>query len=76
MKSYKYYITLLSIVSLFSCQDEYLQEIIPTTTDLVESRAVYDNYVEWDNTSTLNYKYGSEVIKTLTVPWAAGQARL
>ena len=75
MKSYKYYITLLSIVSLFSCQDEYLQEIIPTTTDLVESRAVYDNYVEWDNTSTLNYKYGSEVIKTLTVPWAAGQAQ-
>lgn len=75
MKSYKLYFTILSIALFASCQDENLQEIIPTTTNLVESRAVYDNYVEWDNTSTLNYKYGSDVIKTFTVPWAAGQAQ-
>ena len=75
MKSHILYITILSIALFTSCEDGKLQEVIETNVNQIESRATYDNYVEWDNTSTINYKYGSEAIKTLTVPWAPGQAQ-
>ena len=75
MKSHILYITILSIALFTSCENEKLQEVIETNVNQIESRATYDNYVEWDNTTTINYKYGSEAIKTLTVPWAPGQAQ-
>lgn len=74
MRNYKLYITVLGVALFASCEDK-LQEIITTNVSQIKSRAVYDNYVEWDNTSTINYKYGNETTKTFTVPWAAGQAQ-
>lgn len=74
MKSYKLYFAILSIALFASCHDENLQEIHPPDIEQLESRAIYDDYMEWDNTYNLNYKYQSNAIQTLTVPWAGGQS--
>lgn len=64
---------ILAIFTTVSCQDESSLFQTELQNAEMDSRAIYDNgYVEWDNVTGLSYKLNSDEIKTLSLPWEAG----
>lgn len=64
---------ILAIFIMVSCQDDSNLFQTELQNAEMDSRAIYDNgYVEWDNVTGLSYKLNSDEIKTLSLPWEAG----
>lgn len=69
----KQLILLLAAFAMFSCQDDSNLLQAELQNEEMDSRAIYDSgYVEWDNVTGLSYKLNSDEIKTLSLPWEAG----
>ena len=69
----KQLILLLATFAMLSCQDDSNLLQAELQNEEMDSRAIYDSgYVEWDNVTGLSYKLDSDEIKTLSLPWEAG----
>ena len=71
----KHLFFLLVAISFASCQDDTIMVQSELQSSEIDSRAIYDSgYVEWDNVNGLSYKLDTDEIKTLSLPWEAGNA--
>lgn len=71
----KHLFFLLAAIGFVSCQDDTIMLQSELHSSEIDTRAIYDSgYVEWDNVNGLSYKLDSDEIKTLSLPWEAGNA--